>query len=325
MHELGVVSGSTVNFQPLFDVVPQWAPLEKQISERLSASSHGDFPTWQAALARLPEVNVDAVDFKDTITVSGRVSVEQESQLRTALMALHPWRKGPFDLFGIKIDSEWRSDWKWQRAAPHLENLQDARVLDVGCANGYFGWRLLAAGARLIAGVDPTLVYFMQHQAINHYVGSARNWVVPLTFEALPQAEFDVVLSMGVIYHRRQPIQHVQQLYTFTRPGGEVLLESLVVSDPSGLEPNGRYARMRNISLIPSTQLLSDWLHDAGFVDVKIVDISATTPHEQRRTSWMQFESLAAALQKSDDTRTVEGHPAPVRAMVLARRPHARW
>ena len=114
-------------------------------------------------------------------------------------------------------------------------------LFGIAFGSGFAVLTIEIAGARLIAGVDPTLVYFMQHQAINHYVGSARNWVVPLTFEALPQAEFDVVLSMGVIYHRRQPIQHVQQLYTFTRPGGEVLLESLVVSDPFGLEPNGRY------------------------------------------------------------------------------------
>jgi len=199
MLELGVVSSPTVNFQPLFEAVPQWAILERQISERLSASNHGDYPIWQAALARLPDVNVETVGFADTVTIKGKVSTEQEQQLRSALMALHPWRKGPFELFGIKIDSEWRSDWKWRRAAPHLKNLHNALVLDVGCANGYFGWRLLEAGARLIAGVEPTLVYFMQHQAINRYVGGKQNWLVPLTFEALPRSEFDVVLSMGVI------------------------------------------------------------------------------------------------------------------------------
>ena len=67
--------------------------------------------------------------------------------LHRHLHALQPWRKGPFSLFGVQIDTEWRSDWKWNRVAPHLSPLAGRRVLDVGCGNGYYGWRMCAAGA----------------------------------------------------------------------------------------------------------------------------------------------------------------------------------
>ncbi len=310
-----------MTFSPLFAVLPQWAPLAAVIDSRLSASNHGDFDKWQTALDTLPDVDVENVDIGATVTIEGSISANEIEALREALMVLHPWRKGPFDLFGIKIDTEWRSDWKWQRAAPHLANLSGAQVLDIGCGNGYFGWQALAAGADLIAGIDPTLVFFFQHQAINRYIASSRNWLVPLTFEELPPIEFDTVLSMGVIYHRRDPAQHALRLFDFTRAGGQVLLESLVVADPQGLAPRGRYARMRNLWLIPSTQLLCHWLEDAGFVDVASVDVTTTTLEEQRRTQWMKFDSLAEALDPTDITRTVEGHPAPVRAIVVGRRP----
>jgi len=194
-------------------------------------------------------------------------------------------------------------------------------VLDVGCGNGYFGWRMLDAGAALVAGVDPTLVFCMQHLALNKYLNDARNWVIPLKFEDLPLAEFDTVFSMGVVYHRPDPAGHVQRLFEFTTPGGQVVVESLVVRDLPSVKPDARYARMRNVSLIPSPDRLCAWLAEAGFVDVALVDVTATTLAEQRSTTWMRFESLEDALDPDDPQRTVEGLPAPVRAVVVGRRP----
>jgi tRNA (mo5U34)-methyltransferase len=41
---------------------------------------------------------------------------------------------------------------------------------------------------------------------------------------------------------------------------------------------------------------------------------------EQRRTTWMPFESLAHALDRNDPSRTVEGYPAPRRVAIIATR-----
>ncbi len=272
-------------------------------------------------MAALPDLEAEQAALSDRVTVSGSASEDERRDLRESLMQLHPWRKGPFSLFEVDIDCEWRSDWKWMRVLPHLDSLVGRRVLDVGCGNGYYGWRMLEAGATAVFGVDPTLVFCMQHLAVSRYLTDTPNWVLPLRFEQLPQHQFDTVFSMGVIYHRRDPADHARRLAEFTRPGGQVVVESLVVEHGRSLKPVGRYARMRNVHVVPTPKRLARWLRDAGFVDPELVDLTPTTVAEQRATTWMRFESLEDALDPHIPNRTIEGHPAPVRAVMVARKP----
>ena len=101
------------------------------------------------------------------------------------------------------------------------------------------------------------------------------------------------------------------------------MLETLVVEGDENtvLVPGERYAQMRNVYFIPSAAALKNWLEKCGFVDVRIVDHCATTCQEQRRTDWMETASLADLLDPSDPTKTVEGYPAPLRAVLVARKP----
>ena len=243
--------------------------------------------------------------------------------LREVLMRLHPWRKGPLELGGVLIDTEWRSDWKWARIQPHLD-LAAQRVLDIGCGNGYFGWRMLAAGASLVVGVDPTLVYVMQWLACRHFAGNVPNFVLPLGIEHLPvgPAGFDCVFSMGVLYHRRNPVEHLGQIRALLRRDGVLVLETLVLLDETYgpvLVPESRYARMRNVWAIPTIDGLLAWFRKAGFKTPQLVDVTATSTQEQRSTPWMRFDSLAEALHPEDARQTVEGYPAPTRALLIAR------
>lgn len=315
------MSARIPGFDPLFQRVGTWRCLDPLLGSRFSCKSHGDFERWKTALDVLPQLEAEMVHCGDRVTMSGAIGTTVRARLRPSLLALHPWRKGPFRLFGIDIDSEWRSDWKWQRVLPHLDPLTDRAVLDVGCGNGYFGWRMLQAGASLVAGIDPTLVFVMQHLAINHFARDDRNWVLPLRFEELPEAQFDTAFSMGVIYHRRNPQDHLGRLFRFVRPGGQVVVESVIVRQQPSLFPGGRYARMRNVWEIPSPSTLSRWTKEAGFRDVAVVDVTPTSTAEQRRTPWMRFDSLAQALDPHNQQLTVEGWPAPVRAIVTGRRP----
>jgi tRNA (mo5U34)-methyltransferase len=304
-----------------------WAPwvpaLERLTDQRLAPAAHGDLPRWISALAAMPrphhgQVVLDA----PAVGMAGALGMEEQACLRNALMALHPWRKGPYSLYGVELDSEWRSDWKWDRLAPHLSPLSGRRVLDVGCGNGYHCWRALGAGAELVMGIDPTLLYAVQFLAVGGLIGSARAAVLPLALEQLPPdlSGFDTVLSMGVLYHRRSPAEHLGALRRLLRPGGELVLETLVVEGTAGdvLVPGGRYARMRNVWAIPGLDTLVSWLGDCGFTSVRVVNVTATTTAEQRSTAWMRFESLVQALDPRDPSRTVEGLPAPRRALVLA-------
>ena len=296
------------------------------LKSRYDAAHHGDFGRWAAAIAQLPDLEVTGVALASTVSIAAQADAETLQRLRAALADLHPWRKGPFRIAGVHIDSEWRSDWKWDRLASALTPLAGRRVLDIGCGNGYFGWRLLEAGAREVVGVDPTLLFCMQHLAIQRYARDARNWVLPLKVEELPPTgDFDAVLSMGVVYHRRDPKAHVQHLVDLATPGGQVVLESIVVTDVEPFSPaaaaSGRYARMRNVWYIPSPADLVEWLRAAGAVDAEVVDVTPTSAAEQRSTEWMRFESFADGLDRDDATRTVEGYPAPVRAIVVANKP----
>jgi tRNA (mo5U34)-methyltransferase len=289
---------------------------------KLESHTHGDLPRWRAALARLPATGPAAV-LDGPVPELGAQAPDPES-LRETLMELHPWRKGPLRLGGLLIETEWRSDWKWQRVVSRL-NLKGHRVLDIGSGNGYFGMRMLGAGARYVVGIDPTLVFVMQWLACRHFSGEIPNYVLPLGIEELPDTpvEWDTVFSMGVLYHRRNPLHHLERIYALLKKGGTLVLETLVL--PKGREecllvPGDRYARMRNVWGIPGIARLSGWVEEAGFSQAEVVDITPTTTLEQRSTDWMRFESLDQALDPQDRTLTVEGLPAPVRAIIVARK-----
>ncbi|GAB4288742.1 MAG: tRNA 5-methoxyuridine(34)/uridine 5-oxyacetic acid(34) synthase CmoB [Thiohalomonadaceae bacterium] len=301
--------------------------LEPCLHRALDPANHGDLPHWYATLAALPSLTPSILDLSaDCLRIGAAedIDTEQRALLERLLRDFHPWRKGPFCLFGIHIDTEWRSDWKWNRLAPHLD-LRGKTVLDVGGGNGYYGWRMCGAGAGLVFGVDPTIRYVMQYAALSRYIGAVGNYVLPLRFEELPlhSAAFDVAFSMGVLYHRRDPLEHLARLYGQLRPDGVLVLEGLVLEgdELATLHPPGRYAKMKNVHAIPTVPLLRQWLTETGFVDISVLDVSPTTLEEQRRTPWMEFESLADFLDPQDPTRTIEGHPAPRRASLRARRP----
>jgi tRNA (mo5U34)-methyltransferase len=290
--------------------------------EKLEGHPHGDLPRWRAALARLPATRPAAI-LDSPVPELGTQAPDPDA-LREILMELHPWRKGPLRLGGLHIETEWRSDWKWQRLAPHV-NLKGQRVLDIGSGNGYFGMRMLGAGARYVVGIDPTLVFVMQWLACRHFSGEIPNYVLPLGIEDLPDtaAEWDSVFSMGVLYHRKTPQNHLERIFSLLKKGGTLVLETLVLpkgSEECLLVPGDRYARMRNVWGIPGTDRLLEWVNEAGFSLAKVVDMTPTTTLEQRSTDWMRFESLEQALDPQDRTLTIEGFPAPARAIVVARK-----
>lgn len=301
-----------------------WAAgLQAQLDAKL-AVGHGDLPRWRAALEALPALDASQVELQQRFALDGVCDELQRTQLRQALLGLSPWRKGPFELFGVHIDTEWRSDWKWQRVAAHLD-LQGKRVLDVGCGNGYYLWRMLGAGAREVIGIDPNWLFFCQFLALQRYLPQQPAWHLPLALEELPAKleGFDTTFSMGVLYHRRSPIDHLLELKDTLRRGGELVLETLVVEGDAQqvLVPEDRYAQMRNVWFLPSVPALLLWLRRAGFVEARCVDVSVTSVEEQRSTEWMCFQSLADFLDPADPGLTVEGLPAPRRAVLIARKP----
>lgn len=327
-----------IDYQPLLDTLASdpdaerltdWLQqLPEQLARGLDEQRFGDLPRWKAVLASLPDIAVQSIELNQSaISLEPQQSLSdaQQRQFKEQLQGLHPWRKGPFNLFGQLIDTEWRSDWKWDRLIPHIEPLAGRKVLDIGCGSGYHCWRMRGAGAELVIGIDPTPLFVVQFFSLQKYIQDHQVSVLPLGIEQLPAKMqfFDTVFSMGVFYHRRSPFDHLLELRDTLKPGGELVLETLVIEGKQGdvLVPEGRYARMGNVWFLPSTATLTSWLAKARFRDIKLLDVTATTTKEQRSTEWMTYYSLEQFLDPNDSSKTIEGYPAPKRAIFTAKAP----
>lgn len=320
-----------IDYQPLLQWMqeaPKLRPwlqeLPTQIEAGLSPDRFGDLPTWLEALDALPKLDYANVNLQDSVTISHpQLSAIEHSQIEQQLQALIPWRKGPYFVNNTHLDTEWRSDWKWNRVKQHLGDLTGQLILDVGCGNGYHCWRMLGAGAQRVIGIDPSPRFVVQWAMMRKLMASDLPVdVLPVGIEALPTnlKAFDTVFSMGVLYHRKSPLEHLRELKECTVAGGQVVLETLVVDGDLGysLVPEGRYGKMPNVWFLPSTATLLSWMRKVGLRNPRLVDLDVTSTEEQRTTPWMKFESLADFLDPDDPSKTVEGHPAPQRAVIIA-------
>ncbi|MDF3130264.1 tRNA 5-methoxyuridine(34)/uridine 5-oxyacetic acid(34) synthase CmoB [Kiritimatiellaeota bacterium B1221] len=297
--------------------IREWVHSRRSEMEAVfDAKKNGHLPMWREALAAI--VTPETTPRMDqTVVWDGAADVQDEKIWRH----FHPWRKGPFRFGDMEIDTEWRSDFKWDRLKEALDPLAGRSCLDVGCGNGYHCWRMRGAGAAQVVGLDPFLLYVMQFMAVWKRIPDQAVRVLPLGAEAIePGLNFDTVFSMGVLSHCREHQAHLNLLKQALRPGGQVVLETLTVPDEYGplFYPEGRYAQMRNIYALPTVSTLSKWLDEAGLKKVTHVDTSVTTFEEQRATEWMTFYSLSNYLDPEDFSKTVEGHPAPQRSIFTA-------
>ena len=308
--------------QPLLDALPAL------VAKNLDTERFGDLSRWLDALNTLPSITASSIKLdNDTIVVDSGADCNDATRelLKQQLKKLHPWRKGPFNLFDVFIDTEWRSDWKWNRLKDAIAPLTGKSVLDVGCGSGYHCWRMRGAGASTVIGIEPTPLFIVQFMALQKYIRDFHVHVLPARLEELPAKlqSFDSVFSMGVLYHRRSPFDHLQELMDALKPGGQLIIETLVIDGKKGdvLVPEGRYSKMGNIWFIPSTATLEVWLKKMGFTEVTCIDINQTRIGEQRATEWMTFQSLENFLDPADYNKTIEGYPAPKRAMFTASKP----
>ncbi len=307
---------------------PFYPHLQQMLQHHYYQKPHGRSEEWDQALAQLPEglsvegrsiegrFDQDRIQFpaNPALTINQRALVD-------TLQTFKPWRKGPWHYLGVDINTEWRSDWKWQRISPHLQSLEGRKVLDIGCGNGYFLYRMLGEGADLAVGIDPTRLFLYQFHCMQRLAPKAPAYLLPLRSEHLPKfATFDTVFCLGVLYHRRSPIAQLQELHSYLRQGGEVVLETLVVpgDEDTILVPKDRYAKMANVWFLPSTLALENMLRRVGFKNVRTVDINQTSTQEQQATPWMDFHSLENFLDPNDANVTCEGYPAPRRATLIA-------
>jgi len=296
-----------------------------EITNQAYQVNNGNIPKWSQAIETIDALPKGKISLKKPYISINNDSIDSEA-LMTELRKLMPWRKGPFMINDLVLESEWDGDMKWQRITKHIKPLENKRVLDVGAGNGYFTIRMAMEGAKRALGIEPFLLFNYQFRAIKSLIESPLNaLLVPMKLEDMSKVPiFDTVFSMGVLYHQRDHMEHLSQLQEMMVPDAELVLETLVVEGPEDfiLVPKGRYAQMRNVYSIPSIKTLKSWLNDANFNNIRVVDVNKTTTEEQRKTPWIgeNGASLKDFLDPLDDSLTIEGYPAPTRAIVVCER-----
>ncbi|MEW6593662.1 MAG: tRNA 5-methoxyuridine(34)/uridine 5-oxyacetic acid(34) synthase CmoB [Thermodesulfobacteriota bacterium] len=271
--------------------------------------------------ARFLDLNSDTV----RIGERGELTPPQHEILHRAMRDFMPWRKGPFDLFGLTIDAEWQSFRKWNRLLPELPDLSNKAVADIGCNNGYYMFRMAPHHPRCVVGFDPMLQHYYCFKALNHLAGRSNLFIEPFGVEQLihyPRC-FDVVFLMGIIYHRISPITMLREIREAMRPGGTLLVESQAIpgEKPVALFPAERYAKVPGTYFVPTASCLVNWLTRVGFAEAACFCSHPMSSEEQRATEWMTFESYSDFIDPNDPSRTVEGYPAPLRIFVTAVNP----
>lgn len=300
----------------MYDERVPYSFLEKE----LFVNKFSEYNFWNKKFKLLPDISSKSDLKLDCIKIFSDEFLDKKF-FNDILIEYKPFRKGPFSIFDIFIDAEWKSYIKWNRLKDKISTLHKKTVLDIGGGNGYYAFRMIGSGAEKVFYLEPYALFVSQFCIFQKYIKSKQISVLPMAFEdvSFNDEMFDTIFSMGILYHRKSPIEHLDRIFPLLKKGGELILETIVSIDKDILFPEKTYAKMNNVWFIPSVDMILSWLTRIGYRDIKCIDISKTTDIEQRKTEWMNFESLDDFLT-SDFKKTVEGYTAPIRAIFIAKR-----
>lgn len=291
--------------------------------ERLKWLTWKNITPIQEAIAALPHVSDVKVGLGDVVTIDlQNLSPAFSRQIEETARLMKPWRKGPFRINDLFIDTEWQSQIKYNLLEPHF-NLEGKVVGDIGCNNGYYLFRMLMHRPKKLIGFDPSALYYSQFQFIDHFIESGIVYeMLGVEHVEFYEHQFDTLFCLGVLYHRSDPIGMLKSLYKGLVKGGELILDTFMVDgeEEVALTPAGKYSKIPNIYFIPTIPALKNWCHRAGFDEVEVLAVMTTEPNEQRKTEWIETQSLEDFLDPEDPTKTVEGYPAPKRVYIKAKK-----
>ena len=281
--------------------------------------------SWLNVFNDLPEIKEAKIHLTDEVTVDFRS--DQDNEMEELFLQLMPWRKGPFRINDIFIDSEWDSARKWKRFQELSLDLSGKSILDVGSGNGYYAFRMLGMGANQVLCLEPNLMHVSQFTAVNHFIGTENIRMVPERLEhaGLKDTRFDLIFSMGLLYHQRNPKEHLLKLIGLLKNEGKLILETIIAPEEYGLAlvpEDGRYASMPNVHYVHTHRGCSSIFEELNLKLIAETDLVATNLTEQRKTKWMPFKSFESALKEEDKSVTVEGYPAPQRKFYILQKTH---
>lgn len=270
------------------------------------------------------QVNLNGlIDFSFT----SQSQAEKEFQIKKnqLIEELIPWRKGYYDLFSTRINSEWDSLIKWNYISQIIEQIiggiKDKVVCDLGCNNGYFMFKLLSSSPALIVGLDPVFRYYLQYFLLTTFLRPSLSSLAFLLmgYKSLDyfESSFDLVLCLGILYHHPQPIEILKLIKQSLKPQGKIIIDSQGIDreDSFSLIPEKTYTGKKGFWFLPSPQALINWVKRAGFTKVEIIKKTTIQKEEQQKTIHSPFDSLREGMKGK---KTIEGYPSPIRIYLVA-------
>ncbi|ECO7145864.1 tRNA 5-methoxyuridine(34)/uridine 5-oxyacetic acid(34) synthase CmoB [Campylobacter jejuni] len=264
-----------------------------------------------------------ALNLACNFSLDDSVNLSTNSQAKDEILAiakeLKPWRKGPFKIDDLFIDTEWQSFIKFNILKPFMNEISQKCVADIGCNNGYYMFKMLEFNPAKLIGFDPSIKYRLQFELINALAKTPIKYEL-LGVEDLPSygLKFDVIFCLGVIYHRSDPIKMLKDLKVGLNKNGVVFLDTMYIEDEReiALVPNKTYSKIPNIYFVPSISALKNWCERAGFKEFEVLATKKTDENEQRKTEWIDSFSLENFLDPKDKNLTIEGYEAPKRIYI---------
>nr|WP_139897108.1 tRNA 5-methoxyuridine(34)/uridine 5-oxyacetic acid(34) synthase CmoB [Campylobacter jejuni] len=254
-----------------------------------------------------------ALNLACNFSLGDSVNLSTNSQAKDEILAiakeLKPWRKGPFKIDDLFIDTEWQSFIKFNILKPFMNEISQKCVADIGCNNGYYMFKMLEFNPAKLIGFDPSIKYRLQFELINALAKTPIKYEL-LGVEDLPSygLKFDVIFCLGVIYHRSDPIKMLKDLKAGLNKNGVVFLDTMYIEDEReiALVPNKTYSKIPNIYFVPSISALKNWCERAGFKEFEVLATKKTDENEQRKTEWIDSFSLENFLDPKDKNLTIK-------------------
>lgn len=162
------------------------------------------------------------------------------------------------------------------------QDLTGKRVLDVGCADGYFTFLAESRGANVVA-IDswPRQGFFLAHEVRNSRVEFHHMNVYDISPARLGM--FDIVFFFGVYYHLKNPILALERVASVTREYSLIESEIMEPHSPEG-EGFARFYEHDELAgdptnwWVPNVPCLLQTVRAAGFPRAELV----TCYHDRR-------------------------------------------
>lgn len=108
--------------------------------------------------------------------------------------------------------------------------LQDGKILDIGCRDGLFSFEAERLGAKEVIGIDNDISKGAVEFLIPYFESKVKMYELNL-FDLKPETfgTFDLVIFCGVLYHLRYPFWALKIIRDILNPGGTIIIETGVM------------------------------------------------------------------------------------------------